>query len=171
MIHQARLAAELRSATCGNAVTLTCADWLACHRSNWPCILSQKSGDVPRADESRRDISAVILEWPFKMRERWARVMASREAASVMVISPRYSRRTSPGWAGLKIMVPPNSMVVLVVEQEYILILEPEREPPVAIDSNSPMVLQVSAQRMQMIARSIHVGGLGCDIQGGKQPA
>jgi len=45
-------------------------------------------------------------------------------------------------------------MVVLVVEQDYILILEPEREPPIAIHSNGPMVFEFAAQRISFARES-----------------
>src|SRR6266568_5405098 len=53
------------------------------------CILSQNSGEVPSAAESRSDIAADTPARPFRIRDKCARVTPSRVAASATVILPR----------------------------------------------------------------------------------
>jgi len=60
---------------------------------------------VPRAASKRSAISAEMPLLPFKMRESATRVTPKHWAAAVTVISPKYSRNTSPGWAGLCISI------------------------------------------------------------------
>ena len=62
-------------------------------------------GSVPKASDSLSAIGAVKDARPFKRRERVERATRRRLAATVTWTSPRYSRRISPGWAGLYIVI------------------------------------------------------------------
>ena len=91
----------------------------ACHKSYWTCMRNQNSGELRSAAESLREIAAEMPAWPLRTRERCARVTPRRDATSRMVISPKESYKTSPGWAGLKILSPPL-LIVLIVDENHV---------------------------------------------------
>jgi hypothetical protein len=85
----ARAAEAVRRATAGKGRTLGGPAFCASQRSLCTCIFSQKSADVPSAADKRKDIGAVMLAWPLRIRERCARVIPSRSAASLTVMPSR----------------------------------------------------------------------------------
>ena len=77
----------------------------ACHRSYCCCKSSHMPGSVPNASDSLSAIAAVNDAIPFSNRESVDRATRSFFAANPTCIVPRYSRRISPGWAGLYIVI------------------------------------------------------------------
>src|ERR1039458_1188830 len=88
-----------------NFFTLGLLRCAACHKSYCCCKSSHIPGSVPNASESRSAIAAVNDARPFNSRERVDRATRSRLAASPTCTAPRYSRRISPGCAGLYIVI------------------------------------------------------------------
>lgn len=62
-------------------------------------------------------------------------------------------------------------MVVLIIEKDHVFFFELKDEPPIAIDSNCPMIRQSALKRMQLIPRGIHIAWSRSDIQSGQEPA
>nr|DAJ20041.1 MAG TPA: hypothetical protein [Siphoviridae sp. ctmtD6] len=81
---------------------------------------------------------------PLRMRDKAARVMPKRCAASVTLVSARYSRNTAPGCGGLCIFILVSLVIVLVINNFGIAVFKLECEPPVAVYGNAPMVLQIA---------------------------
>lgn len=59
---------------------------------------AQRALLVPNNIDNLTAISAEIAALPLSMRDSAARVTPKRLAASVMLVSPRYSRNIKPGW-------------------------------------------------------------------------
>lgn len=62
-------------------------------------------------------------------------------------------------------------MVVLVVDQLDINADKAERHPPVAVDPDRPVPLELALQRMELVARVVQFGGPACGVQGGQDTA
>jgi len=78
----------------------------ACHKSHCVCMPNQTSGDVLNQVERRKAIPAVTPALPLSTLESVTREICKAFAASVTVIpSGSHSRRTSPGCAGLCILL------------------------------------------------------------------
>ena len=75
------------------------------YRSCCNCMPAHNSGLVPKASAKRQAMSGETPDAPVTMRDRVTRLTLSFAAASVTVMSPKYSRRTSPGCGGLCIRV------------------------------------------------------------------
>jgi hypothetical protein len=132
---------------------------------------SQNSGDVPIAADNLRDIAAVIPACRLRMRDKWARVTPRREAASLTLISPRYSLNTSPGCAGLKIIGWSFPVIVLVIHKDHVFAVETKCQPPITVDFDGPMAGEFSPQWMQVVGGRIHISRLAGHVQGSEQPS
>ena len=61
-------------------------------------------------------------------------------------------------------------MIVLVVDENYVLTVETKCEPPVPTDPDRPMAGKLGFQGMQDVAGSIHIAGPGGDVQSSEEP-
>jgi hypothetical protein len=73
------------------------------------------------------------------------------------------SRSVNPGWGGVGwgrlciLLISCTSVVILVIDQDRIAILNPERQAPIAADRYRPAPSKPSRQRMKPPAWQIHV--------------
>ena len=99
-------AVELYAANLSSGLILGLGCCSACHKSHCVCIPSQTSGVVLSHAERRKAIPAVTPAFPFSTLESVTRDTCNAFAALVIVISSGiHSRNTSPGCAGLCILL------------------------------------------------------------------
>ena len=60
-------------------------------------------------------------------------------------------------------------MIILIVHENYVLILEAKSEPPIAAHIDGPMTSKFAFQRMQVVARGIYVAGPASHVESSKQ--
>jgi hypothetical protein len=72
------------------------------HKSYCDCIFIHSSRVVPRAAARGMAMAAEIPALPLSTGESVTRVIRRWAAAVVTARSPKYSRRTRPGWGGLR---------------------------------------------------------------------
>lgn len=101
-----------------------------------------KSGEVPSAAASRRAMFAEIPALPFNTRDSVTRVVRRCSAAVDTGMSPRYSRRTEPGWGGLCMRIEGSLVIVLIVDVYCILAFKLERQTPVPAYADRPVILE-----------------------------
>src|SRR5208283_473985 len=117
--------------------------------------------------------SMVTAVRPLRMREIVARATPICSASSVAVLLPRNSFSSSPGLAGLCIMVMVIAplVVILIVHEDRVFTLKGEGQPPVAADADGPVSFEVSLQRMPVPAIPVHIQRRRCQIQGSELDA
>src|SRR5579863_1926946 len=134
------------AATCANLRTAGCRACLARHKSYCACMFIHNSADVPRAAAKRMAIAAEIPDLPFSTRDKVTRVTRRCAAAADTAISPRYSRRTAPGWGGLCIGMNRLLVIVPIIDEHYVFALKLEDQTPVSADAYRPLPLKLTRQ-------------------------
>jgi hypothetical protein len=61
-------------------------------------------------------------------------------------------------------------MIILIVNENYVLTLEAESQPPIAAHIHGPMTSKLTFQGMQVVAGGIHIAGPAGHVQSSKQP-
>src|ERR1035441_6947744 len=91
-------------------------------------------------------------------RESAARETCKCFAADVTSMSPKNSRSTLPGCGGLCMRITSFLLVIIpIVNENHVLAFKGEGQAPVAVHLHCPMVLQITAQSVQLPSRSIHI--------------
>ncbi len=86
----------------------------------------------------------------------WAPICS---ANSPICLSPRNSRSSSPGLAGLCIIIASTpSVIVLIIDQYRVFSFKSEGQSPIPIDGDGPMALQLTLQRMPAPPAPIDIG-------------
>jgi hypothetical protein len=62
-------------------------------------------------------------------------------------------------------------VIVLVIDKDHVFAIERKCQPPITVDFDGPMAGEFSLQWMQVVARCIHISGLVCHVQRGKEPS
>src|ERR1035441_2580684 len=114
----------------GSSATRILLRLRTCQRSYCACMRNQTSGEeVPKAAARRTAISGETAALPLRTREKVTRPTPRCLATAETVISPRYSRMTSPGCGGLYMRMALSPLViVLVIDQDGVFAFKSESE-------------------------------------------
>ena len=117
--------------------------------------------------------STVTAVRPLRTRETVARATPIRRASSVVVVLPRNYFNSSPGLAGLYIIVmfAASSVIIPIINRNRVLSLKTECEPPVLVDCDCPVTLKVPFERVPVPTRPVHILRHRGQIQSREQDA